>query len=216
MSKFKIGLYIFIGSPFLYLLIGYFGFTTSPYQCENCIDEITVHFIHGSYPKKGCTDQRERVGGLLGGHVEIEIDSFMYGFEFNDQNNIHIFPRKKADLFNSKFTMKSISDWTIETVYDKITSITIPLASQKKNELVAKLQMNQMDMPYDYSFFGMRCASATYEDISNLGILAEKSRFQYIVNAFYPRQLRKRMVQWAKYNNLKVGYKEGIDCRVWE
>ncbi len=216
MRKTKIGLFILVGLFSSYLIIEYFSFSSYNYQCENCYEEIVVHFIHGSYPNKNCSDQRKMVGGLLGGHIEIEIDSFVYGFEFRDKNSIHIFSRKAEASYNSKSTMKTIGDWSVETSLDKITSIHVPIDKTKKNELVKKLQLNNSSPPYDYSFFGMRCASATYEDLSNLGIFAKKSRLQYIVNAFYPRQLRKRMVQYAKHNYLKVNLKEGIDCRVWE
>ncbi len=177
---------------------------------------MSIHFIHGSYPKKKCIDQRKSVGGLLGGHIEIEIDHLVYGFEFVNRQNIHIFPKKRSSSFNSKFTIKQKEDWVKETEHDKITTIRIPIEASKRNQIVAKFQLNHKNAPYDYAFFGMRCASATYEDIAAAGILPKKSRFQYIINAFYPRQLRKRMLRWANYNNIAVEYKRGIKCRVWE
>lgn len=198
------------------MILEYFLFTHAKYDFENNAAEIRIHFIHGSFPKKNCTDQRIRVGGLLGGHIEIEIDQFVYGFEFENPQDIHIFPRRDPGSYNSIFTMKEKANWLTETRLDKITSIRIPVAEKQKKELANKLKTAYQNPPYDYSFFGMRCASSSYEDISTLGILPKKSRIQYIINAFYPRQLRKRMVGWAEYNKLNLEFKKGIDCRVWE
>lgn len=209
-------LYLLPGITISYFILEYYRFISAKYQCTNCTDEISIHFIHGSYPKKGCTDQRTRVGGLLGGHIEIEMDGLVYGFEFEDQHHIHIFPAKSRASFNSKFTLKKKADWHTETKHDKITSIKIPVTALRKKALQDKLLMHYKKAPYDYAFFGMRCASATYEDIAGLGILPEKSRFQYIIHAFYPRPLRKKMLRWARNNDINVEFKAGIGCRVWE
>ncbi len=211
-----IGLSILIGLIVFYLVIEYFSFTRSLYSCKNFIEEISIHFIHGSYPKKNCFDQRKTVGGLLGGHIEIEIDGLVYGFEFGDRQNIHIFPRNAPNSFNGRFTLKKKADWILETKYDKITTIRVPIDALKKTQLIEKLQSYKTSPPYDYAFFGMRCASSTYEDIATAGVLPKKARFQYVVNAFYPRQLRKKMVRWARTNMIMVEFKKGVDCRVWE
>jgi hypothetical protein len=215
-KKNKLRMLIFFSLILFYLAAEYFHFTHSKYNFENSKEEILIHFIHGSFPKKNCIDQRIRVGGLLGGHLEIEIDNSVYGFEFEDEKNIHIFSRKTPSGYNSIFTKKEKTDWILETEYDKITSIKIPVTTKQKKTLMTKLEFAHQSLPYDYSFFGMRCASSTYEDLSSIGIFPKKWRFQYIINAFYPRQLRKRMVRWANNNSLKIELKKGIDCRVWE
>jgi hypothetical protein len=216
MRKFKIGLALSVVLFIAYLMVENYLFTSSLYHCTHCGDEIRIHFIHGSFPKKGCEDQRIRVGSLLGGHVEIEIDSLVFGFEFEDPNRIPIFPEKDQCLYNSKFTKKTKAFWLQETELDKMTSINIPVSETQKETLLNKLQKQHLQAPYDYSFFGIRCASSTYEDLAEIGILPAKTRRQYIFHAFYPRQLRLKMWKWANKNNLEVGLKSGIDCRVWE
>jgi hypothetical protein len=156
------------------------------------------------------------VGGLLGGHVEIEVDSLVFGFEFEDPNHIHLLSKKDPGSYNSKFTKKTKTFWLQETSLDKMTSVYIPVTETQKETLLNKLQQHHLEVPYDYSFFGMRCASSTYEDLAEIGIFPLKSRRQYILNAFYPRLLRNKLWSWANKNNLEVVLKSGIECRVWE
>lgn len=207
---------ILFGVPAAYFNFEYFLCTNGKYRSITTEDTIVLHFIHGSIPKKNCEDQRIRVGGLLGGHVEIEVDGLVYGFEFKNKADIHLFPRMHRNNFNSKFTIKKKEDWLKETESDKITSIFIPIERDKKIPLINTLASYQKEIPYDYSFFGMRCTSAAYEIISELGVFPKKSRVRYIVTAFYPRQLRKKLIKWAKNNTLHVRLKEGIKCRTWD
>jgi hypothetical protein len=216
MRKFKIGLVLLVVLFIAYLMVENYLFTTATYHCNNCRDEIRIHFIHGSFPKKNCEDQRIRVGGLLGGHVEIEVDSLVFGFEFEHPNQIHIFSKEDPALYNSTFTKKTKAFWLQETEFDKMTSIYIPVSAAQKETLLSKLHRQHLQAPYDYSFFGMRCASSTYEDLVEIGIFSQKSRRQYILNAFYPRLFRNKMWKWANKNNLEVVLKSGIECRVWE
>ena len=60
-------MFIFFSLILFYFAAEYFHFTNSKYHFENSKEEILIHFIHGSFPKKDCIDQRIRVGGLLGG-----------------------------------------------------------------------------------------------------------------------------------------------------
>ena len=211
-----IGLYISISLSVLYVALEHFRFVRASYSGKNHSDKIYIHFMHGSYPKKDCIDQRKSVGGLLGGHIEIEIEGLVYGFEFGNRQKIHVFPRKTPRSFNSKCTVKQKADWLQETKYDRITTIVIPIDASKKRQLIDQFQSDHLQAPYDYAFFGMRCASYTYESMANAGIMTKKPGVAYILNAFYPRQLRKKMLRWAKYNGIGVEYKEGIGCRVWE
>jgi len=205
-----------LGLLLLYVISDYFIISRASYAHQFFSDEIIVHFIHGSYPRKNCEDQRKRVGGLLGGHVEIEIEDTVFGFEFDDEKSIHIFSRKDEASFNAKFTIKTKDFWRKETKHDKLTSFVIPLEKAKKEKLAQSFRDRYKSIPYDYSFLGMRCTSSTYEDLSELQILPRRNRIHYIIAAFYPRILRKKMVLWANYNGLKIIKKKGIDCRVWE
>jgi hypothetical protein len=62
----------------------------------------------------------------------------------------------------------------------------------------------------------MRCTASMHEMLSDAGVLQEKTRWGYIFDAFYPKILRIKLVRFAQANDLKVIYKEGVECRDWE
>lgn len=199
-----------------YLLAEYLLLIQSNYRCDECTGELVIHFMHGYLSGKQCTDQQSTVGGWLGGHIELEVDSLVYGFEFADRERIHYFARQDSAVFNSRFTRKPREAWQRETAAEKITSIRIPISDQQKQELLGKMELYHRQAPYDYALFGMRCASTAYALLAEAGILPRRPRMAYELNAFYQRQLRKRLVPWAQRNGLVVQTRDGIDCRSWE
>jgi hypothetical protein len=70
--------------------------------------------------------------------------------------------------------------------------------------------------PYDYAVFGMRCAAASYDLLSEIGLFRKISMKNNILTNFYPKLLRKRILKWAKKNNYPVQHHEGRSTRVWE
>lgn len=181
-------------------------------SAEKIKDTAIIHFIHGSVPQKGCSYTRKRLGGYLGGHIEIELDEVVYDFLY-ETLPISVLPHRKR---NSRFRAKSLENWTKRTENDKITSIYVPISSEQKDSLT-KIFTQYLDAkPYDYAFFGQRCASSTAEILSDAGILSEFSNFQAVVSFFYPRPFRATMLSFAEKNNLKVVRKKGIDCHNWE
>ena len=53
-------------------IIYYYSFPAlNPLLQVKTDSEIIVHFVHGSITRLECEDKHKRVGGLLGGHVEI-------------------------------------------------------------------------------------------------------------------------------------------------
>lgn len=178
-------------------------------------DYILVHFVHGSIPLKDCSDQRIRVGGRWGGHVEVQVDDQIFGFKYN-KSDIHWTPRRRPGGFNSEFTAIPLHEWKKGTQLDKVTSFRIPVHQEAKGEIKDIYQQYHQALPYDYAFFGMRCTSSVYEVLAQIGVFPSKSRLACIVNNFYPRQLRERMIQWAENNELEILKKDGINCRIWD
>jgi len=179
---------------------------------EEVIDSIVVHFTHGSIPSRHCSYKKKRLGGFLGGHIEIQIDDNIYGFLF-DSIPINYLPQES---FNSKFEVRKKSEWKVYSKDDKITSIYIPVDSLQKNDLQLLFNRYLKSEPYDYAFLGQRCSSATAEILSDAKILNKFSNFESIVAFFYPRSLRNVMLKYAEKYSLKRTFKEGIECHRWE
>ncbi len=178
----------------------------------NQTDTVTVHFIHGSIPKANCTYQKKRLGGYLGGHIEIEVDDFVFGFLY-DTLPINYLPKND---FNSKFEKRTKKNWSELVKYDKITSIRIPVTKPKKMRLDSLLNQHLINEPYDYAFFGQRCTSSTAEILSDVGIINEFSNQESIVAFYYPKLLRRTMTKYANENGFEIIKKIGIECHYWE
>jgi hypothetical protein len=179
---------------------------------EDIVDSTIIHFTHGSTSRENCIYQKKRLGGYLGGHIEIEVNNKVYGFLFDSLPISFI----SQTTFNSKFEFREKSDWLNYSQYDKITSIVIPITMNQKTDLLNILNSYLKKEPYDYAFIGQRCASATAETLSDAKILNEFSNKEAIIAFFYPRTLRFTLLQFAKKNNLKIYSKPGINCHNWE
>jgi hypothetical protein len=176
------------------------------------VDSTTIHFIHGSIPEKGCSYDKKRLGGYLGGHIEIEINGEVFGFLYDSLPINYI----AKNSFNSNFEVRGKKEWDLLTENDKITSIHIPISQQQKEYLYRLLSQYVKREPYDYAFLGQRCASSTAEILSDAGILNNFSKLESIIAFFYPRTLRHTILQFAKRNDLKIELKKGIECHRWE
>lgn len=207
---------IFTSSFFLINIILDRSFLTQSYIPENWDAVVAVHFVHGSWSFSGCVTNN-RLGGIFGGHVALEVDSVVYSFGVADKQSVHYFPRRKQELFNAKLNWQPHSEWEEETIKEKVTTIYIPVSPLKKQKIKEVFCDFDEQLPYDYALFGMRCASNIYEVLSGAGILKmPRWRYQLVSRAFYPRQFRQKLVAWAKFNHFMIERKEGIDCRYWE
>lgn len=179
---------------------------------------IKVHFLYGSKPKVEYKDSESKwFGGILGGHVGIEVDSNKI-MDFVGEGKLHIF--EKTNNKHSRFTVRSPkSFWEIfntkaETV--KKATVTIPITEIQKEKLDSIFKTYTSETPYDYAFFGMRCGAAAYDVLGQLGIVAKLSHRKTYLKIFYPRKLRKRLLTKAEKENWKVLKKAGTTKRRWE
>lgn len=179
---------------------------------KDIVDSTIIHFIHGSIPSPDCVYKKKRIGGYLGGHVEIEIDNKVFGFLYQT-TPINFFPKTKV---NSKFEVRRKIDWLSYTRNDKITSIVVPITMEQKINLKKILNLHLKNEPYDYAFIGQRCASSTSEILSDAKILNRFSNNEAIIAFFYPRELRFTLIKFAEKNSLTVRVKNGIYCHSWE
>jgi hypothetical protein len=176
------------------------------------VHEIKIHFLHGSKPKRGNKNTESKAfGGIHGGHVTLEVDGYEYGFNPR-QMPVHIFAKKKK--IQSSFDETPIS--RKDEGDRKYTSISIVLDNEKYMQLKGILRNYLDKAPYDYAFFGMRCAACTRDILEQLGMLKDRSNFNSIRKAFYPKRLRRELLKMADEMNFKVSKIEGRQSRKWE
>jgi hypothetical protein len=174
---------------------------------------IKVHFLYGSKPKKQFkATENKYFGGLHGGHVSIQVGNIDYGFEPTDK--VHILAHKrhhKADFVDNIVN----GDMRYDTT-SKVTTFIIPVSIEQYNRLNSIHQNYCKAEPYDYAFFGMRCASTAQDILGQIGVVKKKKRFNNILTTFYPKKLRKRMFRLARKNNYTVIQRSGRISRKWE
>ena len=174
---------------------------------------IQVYFLYGSSPAKGYKDKEPILfGGIHGGHVTIGIQNLVVGFVPN--NGFHYINHKYN--FCSTFHHQLKKEFVFDTVGNKYVTFEIPVSDSQFGQLKKILSDYIAHSPYDYAFLGMRCASATYDILSKIGIVEKRSNWGNIFSNFYPKKLRKKMFILAAKHNYKITYNAGRKSRKWE
>jgi hypothetical protein len=176
------------------------------------IDTIQVFFLYGSKPAHGYRHTEAHLfGGIHGGHVSIGVDSIVIGF---NHVGIHLIPHKKH--LAGMYKYEKLKNFVKDTVASKYTTFKIPLTNEQYDKLKYILGAYITQSPYDYAFFGMRCAAATYDVLSQIGLFPVKSRSGNVLSNFYPKLLRKKMFLLAHENLFKIISQPGKKSRKWE
>ncbi len=177
---------------------------------------IIVYFLYGSQPKSEFKSEPTYLGGIYGGHVSIGIDSLVVGFStsLTSKRQVHLFPHKYNSI--GQFFAKDVKDFLKDTISQKYSTIAIPLSESQYDTI--KLIHNDYlrNSPYDYAFFGMRCASSAYEILSQAGIVKSKTRCCVVISNFYPKLFRHKLLHLAKAKGYKVTKHKGNKRRNWE
>jgi hypothetical protein len=173
---------------------------------------IRVIFRYGSIPVQGYEKvEYEEIGGLYGGHVSIGIDSLEIGF--TNRKKIYLFENTKD---NGLYYWEYLKNYENQLLSKKVVVFMVPLSEEQYAKLRNLLMQYIEDAPYDYAFFGMRCASATYDVLSQIGLFKPLPRFQNIVSNFYPKRFRAKMFRLAQENHYTVISHKGRLTRIWE
>jgi hypothetical protein len=173
-----------------------------------------LHFVYGSKPGHAFKSvEKNYFGGIHGGHVYMEIDREIFSFG-PDKGQWHIFGHKRRVV--GCYRLDSNLVWCGDTGLLKMTSITIPVTGAQMQEFKNLKQRYLTVSPYDYAFFGMRCASAAYDVLSYTGICKKRSRAGTIAKNFYPKRLRVKLLKRAQKENWAVVRQAGRTSRRWE
>ena len=192
------------------LLILQFSFFTCCSANDSLVHFIRLNFLYGSKPAKGYKDiEEKKFGGIKGGHVNIEAGDKV--LDFMPGNN-PLFPKDKKP--SGGFRLNNSIYW--DTTNTKWTTVFIPVSADQFSELQLLFDSLSKQTPYDYAIFGMRCAAASYDVLSMIGLFPEYSNKKNIATHFYPKLLRKKVLKWAADNNFTVMEHEGKPSRKWE
>ncbi|PLW92510.1 MAG: hypothetical protein C0592_10460 [Marinilabiliales bacterium] len=200
-------------SKALIILTLFLIFGSSCYTQETDSLFIKLHFLYGSKPKHNTKDsEKKRFGGLHGGHVTIEVDETVFGF--NPKGSYHIFANNKKP--HGAWRAEPLKYWVLDTASEKYTSFIIPVTQEQYDSVKNILTRYVQNTPYDYALFGYRCAAASWDVLSQAGILDEHSRTWEIYGCFIPKPERRKMFRRAEELNAIIVRKEGRNTRKWE
>lgn len=170
---------------------------------------IKLNFLYGSRPAKGYQRQESKLfGGIKGGHVNIEAGGRV--LDFTPGNN-PLFPHNKKP--SGGFSINPSVKWDGD---EKWKTIIIPVSEDQYMALQKIFDSVAARTPYDYAIFGMRCAAASYDVLSMIGLFKPFSNDKNVITHFYPKLLRKKILKWADKNNYTVIANEGRPSRKWE
>lgn len=174
---------------------------------------IKVHFWYGSKPAKGFKKTEGKYfGGIHGGHVTVEIGDSTYGF--SPASGARIFAHTSHS--NGVFHLEDPLEYTFDSISDKQTTIIIPISKNEIHDLRIHVKNYLKKVPYDYAFFGMRCAASAHDMLSVAGIFKKRTKFFSIFYNFYPKKLRKRVLDKAYENKWEIIHQGGRKERKWE
>lgn len=183
------------------------------YSQSDSVTMIRVNFLYGSRPKHKFKETEVKYfGGLHGGHVSVQAGDTDYGFGPTVMP-VHIFAKR---LRKSVFEARALDGQPRYSDGNKTVTLIIPLSQLQFRALDSIHNAYCRTSPYDYAFFGMRCAAATQDVLAGAGIIERRSRFWTIVSTFYPKKLRKRLIKIAKARGYQVIRSEGKTTRRWE
>lgn len=175
---------------------------------------IKIHFVYGSKPLKAFKDvERKLFGGIHGGHVYMEVEQKIISFGANN-GKWHVFTHKSKSA--GKYRVDKDLAWRGDTLQKKMTTIVIPISKIQLAKFKETEKLYFENTPYDYAFFGMRCAAGAYDMLSKTDVCKQKSRFGIITKNFYPKRLRVKLLKRSKKENWQVIKQEGRSSRKWE
>ena len=179
---------------------------------------LRVHFLYGSRPvSKYKFIEPPWFGGKMGGHVGIGTDSDKI-LNFVHQGSFHLITSKQNKhscyILSTPSKFNSILGGDCKKV--KTLTILIPIKPEQFQKLDSISKAYLIESPYDYAFLGMRCGAASYDLLAQLGIVPKYSRKKTSFKIFYPKILRRQLLQKAEANGWQLIRQEGSNHRVWE
>jgi len=178
---------------------------------------IKVHFLYGSKPLKSFKHKQQKwFGGMLGGHVGIEADSGQV-LSFVPKGKFHWIANNNNR--HSSYVLQTTSGFynilgSVDSAKRLIIYVPVSAAQRFVFDSLQKAYLS--NPPYDYALLGMRCGAATYELLSQIGVLLAYSYTATYLKIFYPKKLCKKLIKLANTNSWKMVHNAGTIERKWE
>ena len=213
--------------------------STSASPSAPIVDSVRVLCLYGSIPARayrgkepmhGPNSMLGRMVKLHGGHVTVEYArNKALSFQPVHYDGLggagHLMPRSNPRNYNSCFRIYSETRaWNVlGNYYNNIDSLRravfiIPITAAQKHTLDSLAERYTQKPPYDYAFFGMRCASASYQFLLDAGLVTEY-RHNIWYNIFTTRDFRNALYKDYQRNKDK-GWRlvttRGSASRQWE
>lgn len=195
-------------------------------------DSIRVLIIYGSEPAAGYSTEYKWFGGRPGGHVVLQTGrDRVLSFAPTVYHPIcHIFPSRRPADFRSSFTTKSVGAFwqtfnythTRKFCVDSLRQlvVSIPITSIQRKRLDSLSRAYLAHPPYDYAVVGMRCASATYEILAQVGVFGHPYTQHIWWHLLFPRDLRYELLKEARNGGVARGWRvyqtKGCAARNWD
>lgn len=179
---------------------------------------LQIHILYGSKPHRACKPiEGKWFGGKWGGHVGLSVENGPI-LSFFPKGKLHLKANNQQP--NSKFAQHDEAGFyavfgsELDSV--KRAKVTVPIndAQHKRFDSISAAYLQAT--PYDYAFWGMRCAAAAYEILDQLDLVKEIHRKKVFRKVFYPRVFRRRIFKEAIAQGWKIEKWEGSACRKWD
>lgn len=200
------------------LLFSLVAFSMTTFAGNGETDTLHVHFLYGSKPKAKFRKHEKRwFGGMLGGHVGIKYNDTSF-LSFFYEGKVHIFQNKKRP--NGRYALQSLHEFNY-IMDDKVDSvktliIKIPVSRNQRDKFDSICNRYIKETPYDYAFFGYRCGSSTYDVLSEVGVVKKDKKTRIWKRVFYPKILRRELLEESKRRNWIRERRDGSTRRIWE
>ena len=175
-------------------------------------DTLTFYCVYGSKPKaKG---ESSWFGGKLGGHIGLGINADTV-FHFNPRGPVYalnrnsplgVWRKNSAADFLCTFGCDSVKTLIVKIPVDHTKWVKV---REKGLEFIKK-------SPYEYAFFGMRCTAACYHLLSIADVYPELSKRKMTNKFFYPRKLRRKLLEDPRNSGWIISREPGRTTRKWD
>lgn len=180
------------------------------FSYQSRMKQIQIHLIHGSTRKSFNSRKSNRLFGLLGGHVLIQIGEELFSFSYKERIN-RIWPRKIKK--NGLFKIEYYPEWIQEVHWEKRTTYVVKLNQYQYENLQQIINNYKSDNPYDYALFGERCCSVHYRMLAGAEIIKSSPMIKWIstIPFFYIRLFR----YFIQIPAVEVQKIKGCGTRIW-